>query len=505
MTAEAVNDLYPIFIKLAGRPCVVVGGGEVALRKVEGLLAAGARVTAVSPDLHPGLDALHRDEKIAWVARRYLPGDLAGAALAIAAVDDRRVSAAVFAEAEERRIFLNAVDYDPHCSFHVPAVAAGGHLKIAISTGGKCPALASRIRQEIESSIDERLDRALAVLGDLRTRVLALFPDDPARRKAILVALARSVRLGLFAPAALVVSPPAASPLAASPLAAFFPATTAAAGPVSARIERGKVYLVGAGPGDPGLLTRRAAELIAEADEVHHDRLVGPGVVALIPENVRRVFVGKEVGDHDRPDTGHLLVEAARAGKAVVRLKGGDPHVFGRGGEEMLALLKAGVPFEVVPGVSALSAVPAAAGIPITFRGLAREVVIRSGYRREDSTNPGPLPGGSEGTTYIYFMTIGRLTEIAEELLREGLDPRTPVAVIQRGTLPDQRIFHAPLGELVARAARESLAPPALLIAGEVVRFARWKEFLPLLDAHAVGAHVVGEQGPAARGARTTE
>ncbi len=472
-----MNDLYPIFIKLASRPCAVVGGGEVALRKVEGLLEAGGKVTVIGPNLHPGLAALYREGKVSWIARRYVPGDLAGSMLAISAVDDPQVSAAVFAEAEERRIFLNAVDYDPHCSFHVPAVAARGDLKIAISTGGKSPALASRIRRELLAGIPEKLDRALAVLGGLRARVLARFPDDPARRKAILVALAGSVRLDLFASPSRPGSPRA-----------------------GARIERGKVYLVGAGPGDPGLLTRRGAELIAEADEVHYDRLVGPGIVALIPENVRRIFVGKEVGDPNRPDTAHLLVEAAKEGRAVVRLKGGDPHVFGRGGEEMLALLKAGVPFEVVPGVSALSAVPASAGIPITFRGLAREVVIRSGYHREDSTTCGKLAGRSEGTTYVYFMTIGRLSEIVEELLGEGLDPQTPVAVIQRGTLADQRVLHAALGDLVARAARESLSPPALLVAGEVVRFARWREFLPLLD----GCLAEG-QGSAAHGARTSE
>jgi uroporphyrin-III C-methyltransferase/precorrin-2 dehydrogenase/sirohydrochlorin ferrochelatase len=474
-----VNRLYPVFIKLEGRPSTVVGGGEVALRKVEALLEAGARVTVVSPALVPGLEALVRSGRVEWVARRYLPGDLAGAFLVIAALDDPRAAAEVEREADLRSILLNSVDDDPHSSFHVPATAARGDLKIAISTGGKSPALASLLRRRLESAIQNDLARFLAALGDLRPRVLARHAGDPERRKKILTALARSVR-----PSALPAPLPAGA--AAPPGESGEPS----AGPAAERgtkggAEPGKVYLVGAGPGDPGLLTLRGAELLRTAGEVHYDRLVGPGVLALIPATTPRICVGKEVGSSDRPDTGELLVEAARAGKAVVRLKGGDPHVFGRGGEEMLALLKAEVPFEVVPGVSALNAVPAAAGIPLTFRGMAREVVVRSGYQMEEAA-PAGFHGPAE-TTYVYLMTIGRLTEIVDQLLAEGLDPETPAAIIQRGTLPDEEVLVAPLGRLVARVARAGLRPPAMVIAGEVVRFVNWKENLRFLEAHLLG------------------
>ena len=342
-----MNRLYPIFLKLAGRSCVVVGGGAVAFQKVEQLLVAEATVAVVSPEVSEPMRALIDAGRVMWVRREYREGDLAGATLAFSAVDDRAVSARVLEEARARGILLNAADFDPHCDFHVPATATSGDVKVAVSTGGKSPALASEIKQRIVEWLDERWARFAAALGELRPRVLERWPLDPERRKRVLCALAHSVRPS-------------------------FPdrAVWCAA--------QGKVHLVGAGPGNPGLLTLKALALLRSADLVLFDRLVGPEVLSLIPTDTPRVYVGKDVG-HDRADTARLAIEAARAGKAVVRLKGGDPFLFGRGGEEMLALIEAGVPFEVVPGVSALNGVPAAAGIPLTLRGVAHEVVVRTG------------------------------------------------------------------------------------------------------------------------------
>ncbi len=469
-----MNQLYPIFLKLSGRPCLVVGGGRVALQKVGPLLSAGADVTVVSPELTGELEALRDANRIRWIPRRYVPGDLSGAFLAFAAVDDPSLSGEVLREARERGVLFNAVDHDPHCMFHVPATIARGDLKIAISTAGKSPALAAELKTRLSAAIGEEVTRFLAALGELRPRVLSRFPSDPERRKAVFNGLVRSFR-PVFSPPVTVISP-------LGPPKGTFEGTVAPFPPISRPAERGKVYLVGAGPGSGGLLTLRALELIRTADEVHYDRLVGPEVLALIPSGTPRIFVGKEVGSSERPDTGRLLVSAARAGKAVVRLKGGDPHVFGRGGEEML-----------VPGVSALNAVPAAAGIPVTFRGIARELVVRSGYRQEEPYPPASHSGRAEGSTYLYFMTVGRLSEIVEELLSEGVDPETPAAIVQRGTLPDQEVLLAPLGQLTARAARAGLKPPAMVIAGEVVRFANWKEQLPLLEALVGGPILFGD------------
>jgi uroporphyrin-III C-methyltransferase/precorrin-2 dehydrogenase/sirohydrochlorin ferrochelatase len=445
-----MNRLFPIFIDLAGRPCLVIGGGTVGARKARSLLAAGASVTVVSPHLSEELRRRWETGEIRWLSRPYLRGDLDGMTLAFVAVDDPDVAEEVYREAEERGILLNSADSVPHSTFHLPAIATRGDLTVAISTGGKCPALAVEIKERLAAWIDRDVSRFLTALSRLRAKVIARYPGDPERKRSILRSLTRSLR-------PIVDPPPASRP-----------------GPSLPRARKGTVYLVGAGPGDPGLLTRQGQALLETADEVYHDRLVGPGVLALVPPGTRRIAVGKHPG-RDRPDTGKLLVRAARSGKAVVRLKGGDPNLFGKGGEEALALLEARVPFEVVPGVSALTAVPAAAGIPITHRGLAREVIVRSGYR-----DPGEAVSGS---TYVYFMTVGRLPEIVEELLAEGLDPSTPSAAIQEGTLPGQKVLLAPLSDLVDRAAREGMRPPALVVVGEVVRFARLREDRGLLEA----------------------
>jgi uroporphyrin-III C-methyltransferase len=241
---------------------------------------------------------------------------------------------------------------------------------------------------------------------------------------------------------------------------------------------------VGAGPGDPGLLTLRAAALLESADVVYYDRLVSASILERIPARVEKVYVGKEVGCPARADIEALLARSAREGKRVVRLKGGDPFVFGRGGEEMLELRRAGIEFEVVPGVSALSSVPGWAGIPVTARGVADEIVVRSGHAGaagDDDEADEPVGSGAasaararrgSGTTYIYFMAVRRLAHVVEELRREGLPSSTPVAVIQKGTLPEQKVLVSDLGSLLATAEREPPESPALVVAGEVVRFA---------------------------------
>jgi uroporphyrin-III C-methyltransferase/precorrin-2 dehydrogenase/sirohydrochlorin ferrochelatase len=242
--------------------------------------------------------------------------------------------------------------------------------------------------------------------------------------------------------------------------------------------EAGRVALVGAGPGDPGLLTIRARDLLAGADIVYYDRLVSDAIVSTIPPPVELVYVGKEVGCATRANVEELLVESARAGKRVVRLKGGDPLIFGRGGEEILALERAGIDYEVVPGVSALTAVPGAAGIPLTHRGVASEIVVRSGHRVS--------PERAVETTYVYFMAATRLPRIVEELRAEGLPDSTPVAIVQRGTLPEQKVLVSELGSLLDATAREAVETPALIVAGDMVKFRDLREFSLLLERAAV-------------------
>lgn len=401
-----MNVLFPLYWKLSQKPVLVAGGGPVAQRRVEALLACGAQVTVVSPELVPALEALSSTGGIRWEKRPFTPEDLRGASFAFFATGDRDLARQAREEAARLGIPFHAAEDETLGDFQVPAVLTRGDVKVAVSTGGLSPSGAARFRDAIA---------AWLAAGEPAAADAAARGRDPA--------------------------------------------------------ARGKVYIVGAGPGDPGLLTVRALSLLAAADVVYHDRLVSDAILDAIPPRVEKVYVGKEVGSARQAEIIQLLAGSARRGKTVVRLKGGDPMVFGRGGEEVLGLREEGIDFEVVPGVSALSSVPAAAGIPVTFRGLASEIVVRSGHASgeaaEDPDTSGQPDRGLK--THVYFMAASRLPELAEELLAEGLSPATPVAVVQKGTLPDQKVLIATLDTLAEVAGRERIETPALVIAGEVV------------------------------------
>lgn len=424
-----MNTLYPVYLKLANKPVLVVGGGPVGLRRVERLLEARARVTVVSPELVPELERLSESGAIAWKRGACTPDDMAGAHLVFVQTGNRELLEILREEATRRGIFLCAADDETFSDFHVPAVLERGDVKISVSSAGVSPSGAAKIRDELESWLAENehvVEEALD-LGRTTNR-----PKTGTRKK-------------------------------------------------------GKVHLVGGGPGDPGLLTLRAAELLSSADIVYYDRLISPAVLERIPARAKKVYVGKEVGCATRPNISGLMIESARAGKTVVRLKGGDPLLFGRGGEEMIDLRKAGVDFELVPGVSALNSVPGAAGIPLTHRDISSEVVIRSGHHiKSPSHGAATKSSGIERRTYIYFMPTGQLEQILEELRSEGLQASTPVAVIQNGTLPTQQVIVGNVGELKEILKGQKLETPALFVAGEVVRYSDLKQLIPLLEKHAV-------------------
>ncbi len=406
-----MNQLYPIYLKLARKRVLVIGGGPVALRRVERLVDAGALVTLVSPTAVDGLRALRDRGLLEWKERELAPPDVEGSALVFLAAGDPALVQVVREETARRGILFSSAEDEAFSDFHIPAVASWGKVTVAVSTGGESPSGGARIRDLIEEWLSERQETVAAALERGRTA-------GPAGR--------------------------------------------AGAGAVP-----GKVYLVGAGPGAPGLLTLRAAELLRTADVVLFDRLIPDAILERVSPRAQKIYVGKEAGCPVRADIEGLLIAGARAGKVVVRLKGGDPLVFGRGGEEMAALRRAGVDYEVVPGVSALNAVPASAGIPVTLRDVSSELVVRSGHRPHESDI---RSGGLSGRTYVYFMAAGRLAHVAAELLAEGLPGSTPVAVIQKGTLPAQRTILCTLESLAETAAKEVIETPALLVAGEVVR-----------------------------------
>ena len=432
-----MKALYPVSLQLNGKPVLVVGGGRVASRRVRALLECGARVTVVSPMLSGELAEHARAGRLEWIAREFRPDDLARASIVLSATGHAETVATIDADTAARATggarsdagserpprvpWRNIAEDAARSDFHVPAVTRRGNVTVAVSTAGARPGASARLRDELERWLDEHGALVDSLLGaDREVR------GDARQREPI--------------------------------------------------VEAGKVYLVGAGPGDPGLLTLRAAELLARADVVFHDRLVSEAVLARIPARVERVYVGKDRGKQRRDDVPALLAEAARAGRVVVRLKGGDPLIFGRAAEEIRGLDDEGVPWEVIPGVSALTAAPAAAGIPLTARGVSNQIVIRSGHP--------PAPCGDDapagGVTLVYFMPAEHVDGILRELEAEGTPPGTPVAIIQKGTLPAQRVLVGSLAELVGRTQKEGLETPALLVVGDVASLASTGKRLPL-------------------------
>ena len=446
-----MTAFYPVFLDLRGRRAVVIGGGAVAEQKVRGLVAAGAHVTLVSPDVTPALTDLGRRGEIELRRRGYHDGDLAGAWLAIAAVN-RTVNAAVWAEAERLGVPLNAVDDLEHSSFIAPAIHREGDITVAVSTGGKSPALAVRLRQRIARLVGRAEARLCALLGELRPELAARVPDARART-ALWYAIVDSdvidfVRRGDIEGARgrieELIGP---HPLSPSPFG-----------------RGGTVSLVGAGPGDPGLITAKGLELLRSADVVVYDRLVSHALLAQAPAEAERILRGT-----DQEDVNALLIKRAREGLNVVRLKGGDPFVFGRGAEECAALRAAGVPYQVVPGVTSATGVPAAAGIPVTHRGVASAFAVVAGHECE---GPSDLDWEALARvpTLVVLMGLSALPDIVARLRAQGAAPDTPVAVIASGTLPEQRTVVGSLGDIADLVAGAGLEPPATVVIGDVVR-----------------------------------
>ena len=406
---------YPLLLRLEGRPVVVVGGGHVAARRAAVLVDAGAVVTVVSPSLHPSLASLVAAGRVTAVSRRYADGDLAGAWLAHACTDDPAVNAAVAAEAERARVFCVRADDRDASGAWMPAVARRGDVVLAVNAGG-APARARALRDQA---------------------VEALFPEDGG-------------------------APPDPSTGASPP--------SADGGAV------GRVALVGAGPGDPGLLTVRGRELLAAADVVLVDRLVDRAVLALVRPDCEVVQVGKRGWAGRAPEQQAAIEQAmvahARAGRQVVRLKGGDPFVFGRGGEEGEALRAAGVAFEVVPGITAAIAAPAYAGIPVTQRGVTHDVAVVSGHLDpDDPASQVRWRAHAEGpATLVVLMGLASLPAVCEALIGYGRDAGTPAACVSRGTTPGQRVVVSDLAHLPAEVERAALPSPAITVVGEVVR-----------------------------------
>ena len=451
--------LFPLFADLQGRRVLVVGGGAVAARKAQALLEAGAQVAVGAPALDPGLAQLAAEGRLAHLPGHFEPAWLEGAWLAIAATDDRAVNAAVYAAAQDRQVFCNVVDDVDLSSFQVPSIVDRSPLIVAISSSGVAPVLARRLRERIESLLDHALGPLAGLAARYRSRIRAALSDLGQRRRFYDWLLDGPV-IGLLR------SQQTEAAEAALNRALDDPEAPSA----------GRVVLVGAGPGDPGLLTLKALRALNEADVILHDRLVSDAILALSRRDAERVPVGKQLGENHEATQARihaLMAGHARAGRRVVRLKGGDAFIFGRGGEELEYLREQGVAYEVVPGITAALACAAYAGIPLTHRDHAQSVRLVTAHCREDEDTLDWDGLARSHQTLAFYMGVGQLDRLSQQLVAHGRAADTPVALVENGSRPEQRVVSGTLGELPALAARHGVHAPALLIVGEVAGLAR--------------------------------
>jgi uroporphyrin-III C-methyltransferase/precorrin-2 dehydrogenase/sirohydrochlorin ferrochelatase len=448
-------DYFPIFLKLAGRHCAVIGGGDVAARKVALLREAGARVTVTAPQLCPALAELAADGRIEHRPAVFSGEALGDVALVIAATDDRAVNAEVSRLAQARHLPVNVVDDPELCTFIVPAIVDRSPVVIAASTGGASPVLARLLRARLEALVP-------AGFGDL-ARLAQRF------RARVAAALPAAARRGFWER---VLQGPIAELALSGRVRQAEAALEAELAGGTARPAAGEVYLVGAGPGNPDLLTFAALRLMQQADVVLYDNLVSKPILALTRRDAERIYVGKRRADHTmrQEQINRLMVDLARDGKRVLRLKGGDPYTFGRGGEEIESLAEAGIRFEVVPGITAAAGVAAYAGIPLTHRDHAQSCVLVTGHLKDGTMDLDWHGLARPKQTIVIYMGLMGLPALCEQLIAHGLPPDIPAAVVQQATMPQQRVVTGTLRDLADRVAAAGLKPPTLVIVGDVVR-----------------------------------
>lgn len=447
-------DFLPLFHKLQDRLVLVVGGGEVALRKARLLVESGAVLRVVAPQIRDELREL-AGPAAQLLLRGYQADDLDGVGLVIAATDDEPLNAQISAQAQARGIPVNVVDAPKLCSVIFPAIVDRSPLIVAITSGGDAPVLARLIRAKIETWIPATYGQLAGLAKKFRAQVRGLFPDVQQRRvfweDVFQGQIAESVFAGKLGEGERQLE---------AKIAGIAPRAL------------GEVYLVGAGPGDPDLLTFRALRLMQQADVVLYDRLVAPAIVDLCRRDADRIYVGKQRSAHAVPQEqiNQRLVDLAKQGKRVLRLKGGDPFIFGRGGEEIEELAAHGIPFQVVPGITAASGCAAYAGIPLTHRDHAQSVRFVTGHLKDGSSDLPWSELSAPGQTLVFYMGLVGLPAICTELIRHGRAADTPAALVQQGTTKNQRVFTGTLANLPQLVAEHEVHAPTLVIVGEVVQ-----------------------------------
>jgi len=449
-------EFLPVFFDIKGQPCTIIGGGDVAARKVAMLLHSGGKITVVAPRLCAALKE-HADKGvITHVQALFSPEHLNHAIIVIAATNDRAVNKQVSEIAKAQRIPVNVVDDPEFCSFIMPSVIDRSPVIVAVSTGGASPVLARLLRARLETLIPGSYGRLAALAEKFRSQVKQHFTESGQRRifweKVFQGPIAEMVFAGREEQA----------------MQALEQAITAEAADTQ---PQGEVYLVGGGPGNPDLLTFRALRLMQQADVIVYDNLVTPQVLEMTRRDADRIFVGKQRANHAmrQEEINELLVKLAKEGKRVLRLKGGDPFIFGRGGEEIETLSANHIPFQVVPGITAASGVASYAGIPLTHRDYAQACVFVTGHLKDGTMDLDWDMLARPNQTVVIYMGLLGLPVLCQQLIAHGLTPATPAAIVQQGTTPSQRVVTGTLESLPQLATDAQLKPPTLIIVGKVV------------------------------------
>jgi uroporphyrin-III C-methyltransferase/precorrin-2 dehydrogenase/sirohydrochlorin ferrochelatase len=454
-------DYLPIFFDVRGKPCLLVGGGEVAARKAALLNRAGARLIVVAPEARDDVVALAQSSHGEYHSRKFEASDLDGVHLVIAATSDAAVNAEISQLADARKLAVNVVDQPPLCRFIVPAIVERAPITIAISTGGNSPVLTRELKERIETAVPRGYGDFANLLGSWRDEVKAAIPDDKQRTR-----FWESLMSGEVASLVFQGKTEAAQAAYQQQLQAFVGQQKVAGQ------STGEVWLVGAGPGDPELLTLKALRFMYAADVVLYDRLVSDEIMAMVRPDAEKIFVGKEAKHHPVPQEqiNDKLVHYARQGLKVLRLKGGDPFIFGRGGEEIEELAAAGIPFQVVPGITSASGCSAYAGIPLTHRDYSQSVRFVTGHLKDDRPDLDWHMLAQEQQTLVIYMGLMALPVISAKLIGHGMRADMPVAVVEQGTRANQRVVSATLNDIEAAVKNAELKAPALIIVGPVVK-----------------------------------
>ncbi len=448
-------NYLPIFIDIKQKPCLVVGGGDIAYRKINLLLKANAQVNCIAKEACGNIIALADDNKITLTQRNFESSDVDAQRLIISATDNKQLNAEVSDLANFANIPVNVVDSPDLCSFIVPSIVDRSPIVIAISSAGKAPVLARLIRAKLESTIPHAYGKLAELAGSFRDKVKSKFDNIEDRRyfweRVFSGVIAEKVFSGKVDEAKVDIQ-------------AQLDNTNSS--------EVGEVYLVGGGPGDPDLLTFKALRLMQQADVVLYDRLVSKDVVELVRRDAELVYVGKKCDRHAVPqgDINQLLVDFAKQGRRVCRLKGGDPFIFGRGGEEIETLAENNIPFQVVPGITAASGCSAYSGIPLTHRDYSQSCRFVTGHLKDGTMN---LPWDElavEHQTVVFYMALLGAQHLSEQMIAHGMRDNMPVALVEKGTTPEHKVWTTTLAELPNVVATETIKAPTLIIVGEVVK-----------------------------------